>query len=195
MGESRYHVGPYHYSGKHGAVGTARKAVELMSAYKTEPARLTNRAISEYAERVGEGHNIYDDRGCADIHMLVKQLGGDVALATDEESLHVRGRGNFTVFIPDFTSSRRDRFTIAHELGHYFLHYLYPKEAVSKKFGRGGSDRAETEANVFASALLMPARSFTEAYRELSGDQWLLASRFDVSPRAAAVRAEVLGLR
>ncbi|KHO18730.1 ImmA/IrrE family metallo-endopeptidase [Mycolicibacterium setense] len=166
-----------------------------MSAYVTDPAGLTNRAISEYAERVGQGHNIYDADGCADIDMLLKRLGGEVQLATDEESLYVRSRGNFTVFIPHFTSSRRDRFTIAHELGHYFLHYLYPKELESKKFGRGGRDRAETEANVFASALLMPTEQFTEAYRELESDQWLLASRFDVSPRAAAVRAEVLGLK
>jgi Zn-dependent peptidase ImmA (M78 family) len=166
-----------------------------MSTYRTDPARLTNRAISDYAEQVGEGHGIYDSYGRADIDLLLKQLGGDVQIATDEESLHVRGRGNFTVFIPEFTSSRRDRFTIAHELGHYFLHWLYPRESVGKKFGRGGRDRAETEANVFASALLMPAAKFSEAFKELAGNQWLLASRFDVSPRAAAVRAEVLGLQ
>ncbi|MCV7251611.1 ImmA/IrrE family metallo-endopeptidase [Mycobacterium hackensackense] len=166
-----------------------------MSSYVADPAWLTNDAISQYAERVGVGHDIYDASGRADIDVLLRRLGGDVRSAIDEESLHVRGRGNFTVFIPHFTSSRRDRFTIAHELGHYFLHYLYPKEVEDKKFGRGGRDRAETEANVFASALLMPAEKFADAYRELGGDPWRLASRFDVSPRAATVRAEVLGLR
>lgn len=165
-----------------------------MSPYKTDPAWLTNEAIGHYAEQVGENAGIYDANGRADIDTLLRRLGGMVQYATDDESLHVRGRGDFTVFIPHFTSSRRDRFTVAHELGHYFLHYLHPKSEGTKSFGRGGRDRAETEANVFASALLMPAEKFKVAHRAVGGNTWELAVQFDVSPRAAEVRSQVLGL-
>ena len=116
-----------------------------MPRYVAEPAQLSNASIQAYAEKVGNHHHVYDPDGCANISAFLRRLGGAVEYATDDESLHVRERGNFTIFIPHFTSSRRDRFTIAHELGHYFLHYLYPKLHGEKRFGRGGRDRAETE--------------------------------------------------
>jgi Zn-dependent peptidase ImmA (M78 family) len=162
-----------------------------------EPARaagLSNDAIQQYAERVGKHHNIYGPDGRADIDDFVARLGGDAQFATDNESLYVEKPGKFIIFLPHFTSARRDRFTKAHELGHYFLHYLYPKHDKPMQFGRGARDRAETEANVFASALLMPADKFREAFEELAGDNWKLGARFDVSPQAATVRAEVLQL-
>lgn len=165
-----------------------------MSIHKTDPAWLTNDAIASYAEQVGANAAIYDANGCADIDLLLRRLGGHVGYAKDEESSHVRERGDFTIFIPQLTSARRDRFTIAHELGHYFLHYLHAKEQGEKSFSRGGRDRAETEANVFASALLMPAEAFKAAHQAYAGDTWKLAAQFDVSPRAAEVRAQVLGL-
>ena len=166
-----------------------------MRVLETAPAGLSNQAILEYAEKIGRHHRIYDQFGRADIDDFIARLGGDTDYATDNESLHVRAQGNFTIYLPQFTSSRRDRFTKAHELGHYFLHYLYPKEVEPKHFGRGAGDRAETEANVFASGLLMPAEEFERAFRELAGDMWKLAARFDVSPQAASVRAEVLQLQ
>jgi len=158
------------------------------------PACVSNRSIQDYAERVGRHHSIYDDRGRADIDRLIEVLGGNVEYAKGDESLHVRKPGDFTIYIPHFTSSRRDRFTKAHELGHYFLHYLYPKSTGETNFSHGGVDRAETEASLFASALLMPADEFRAAYTEVDGDAWKLAVRFDVSPRAAGVRAQALQL-
>lgn len=165
-----------------------------MSTPVTEPARLTNAAIQEYAERVGEHHNLYDESGHADIDRFIFSLGGNTTYATNDESLHVTKPGDFTIFIPHFTSSRRDRFTKAHELGHYFLHYLYSDTDGERSFGRGGRDRVETEANVFASALLMPSGPFRRSHKELGGDKWALAARFEVSPQAAEVRAQVLNL-
>lgn len=166
-----------------------------MSQFQAAPALLTNSAVQEYAELVGSHYHVYDANGRADIDSFVQRIGGRSEYAVDSESLHVRLPGDFTIFIPHHTSARRDRFTKAHELGHYFLHYLYPKTVGEAKFGRGGRDRAETEANVFASALLMPSDHFKRAHVELNGDIWELSARFDVSPRAAEVRAEVLNLR
>lgn len=164
-----------------------------MTISATKPANLTNQAIADYAERVGRHHSIYDD-GHADLDKLLRRLGGAVAYAETAESLHVDARGDFTVFLPHFTSSARDRFTIAHELGHYFLHYRLAKLDGPKRFRRGARNRAETEANVFASALLMPAAEFTRAWRRANGDEWRVALHFEVSPAAASVRAQVLGL-
>ncbi|PPB47324.1 ImmA/IrrE family metallo-endopeptidase [Arthrobacter agilis] len=92
------------------------------------------------------------------------------------------------------TSNRRDRFTIAHELGHYFLHYLQPGMTTPKSFWRGESNRGETQANVFAASLLMPEDFFKAAFSRCGRDWWALSQIFGVSPRAAEVRAQVLGL-
>jgi Zn-dependent peptidase ImmA (M78 family) len=58
----------------------------------------------------------------------------------------------------------RQRFTIAHEIGHYLLHdkhgEIHVDRAFALKFRRGsmpvGSDPEEIQANAFAAALLMP---------------------------------------
>ncbi|SDC44683.1 ImmA/IrrE family metallo-endopeptidase [Nocardioides lianchengensis] len=163
-----------------------------MSSYAlTEPSNLSYSAISAYAEKVGEHHGIYSRDGVADIHSLVAKLGGHVMASTSRESLHVREIGDFTINVPATTSPRRDRFTIAHELGHYFLHYLLPKREGEQGYGRGGRNRAETEANVFASSLLMPESKFREQCHRRE-DAWRAALHFDVSPAAAEVRAQVL---
>jgi predicted transcriptional regulator len=163
-----------------------------------ESAGLTNSAVAEYAERVGAHHKIYASSGSADIAQLVAALGGRVETSSAllaPEALTVHERGRFTIHLPALTSDRRDRFTIAHELGHYFLHYLLPGETGEKKFGRGSQNRPETEANIFAASLLMPAQAYQRAFEEHGNDWWQLGEVFGVSPRSAEVRAEVLGLR
>lgn len=160
----------------------------------TEAAGLSLSSIRAYAERVGEHYKIYDTSGRADLDRLVRALGGRVEVGAAPESLVVQDEGRFTIHVPFTTSSRRDRFTIAHELGHYFLHYLYPEHSGERRFGRGLSNRAETEANTFASSLLMPEREFKTAWRTWNGDSYAVAAEFDVSPSAAEVRASVLQL-
>lgn len=161
------------------------------------PSGLSNTAIAGYAERVGEHHGIYSQQGKADLDKLLGVLGGRVEVSPAvfaPEALTVFDRGHFTVHLPPITSDRRDRFTIAHEIGHYFLHYLLPQETQSKVFGRGSQNRAETEANVFAASLLMPTNEFRAAYEHHGADWWKLGDTFGVSPQAATVRAQVLGL-
>ena len=165
-----------------------------MSLMITEPSRLSYDAIRDYAERVGSHYDIYERGGRGDVRELVRKLGGNVSVGDSLESLHVVEEGNFTIYLPQITSSRRDRFTIAHELGHYFLHYLHPNRETPASFGRGDRNLVETQANVFAASLLMPAAPFTDAWRRLNGNSRALATLFEVSPAAAEVRAEVLGL-
>lgn len=166
-----------------------------MSSLAAEPTKLSNGAIREYAERVGRHYEIYDRTGTADLRQLVRKLGGRIEIADTKESLRVNREGDFVIYLPHVTSSRRDRFTIAHELGHYFLHYLHPKREDGAAFGRGERNDIETQANVFASSLLMPEETFRRTYTRHNGDAYAVARILEVSPAAVEVRAQVLGLR
>ncbi|MBF8802150.1 ImmA/IrrE family metallo-endopeptidase [Pseudomonas asiatica] len=95
----------------------------------------------------------------------------------------------------DLASSGRINFTIAHEFGHYILHRdlqqnfecapkdMHTWDALGKK--------NETEADVFASYLLMPADDFRN---QVSGHEFSIelmrhcADRYDVSLTAAALK-------
>lgn len=102
----------------------------------------------------------------------------------------------------------RQRFTIAHELGHLLMHrYTTPhadgRFVVRFRNARSatGSDREEIEANQFAAELLMPERLVlghaTHLGLDLGGDSDLgsdaavlarLATRFRVSVQAMSLR-------
>jgi Zn-dependent peptidase ImmA (M78 family) len=160
------------------------------------PSPLSNQAISEYASRIGSHYGIYDEFGRADVEKLVEALGGRIRTAREvfsPEALSVYAPGSFDIYLPPITSSRRDRFTVAHEIGHYFLHYVHPGISTPMTFGRGSRNRAETQANYFAAALLMPEAAFREARRRVGDDWWALSETFGVSPSAAEVRAQVVG--
>jgi hypothetical protein len=159
----------------------------------TEASALSNETITDYAELIGARYEIYE--GCwADVEGLVQRLGGTVQTQRDFESLQVRRPGDFTVYVPAFTNKLRDRFTIAHELGHYCLHYVVPKRQDVGLFWRGGEGRAEQEADLFAASLLMPRETFIQACRQHRNDWWQLAVLFEIAPAAAKTRAEYLGI-
>ena len=101
-------------------------------------------------------------------------------------------------------SINRQRFTLAHELGHIFLHsndtVNYQKSVLLFRDGHSsdGSDPKEREANRFAAELLMP-ESLLRAELEKVGSIDLLnensqkkistlAAKFQVSPQAMSVR-------
>jgi hypothetical protein len=129
---------------------------------------------------------------------LVERLGGQVCYKPlddadfDDGSIVVECQGKFTITLPAYTGAARDRFTIAHELGHYFLHF--PRCCAPMAAKRYGSDRVEWEANWFAAGLLMPSAQFREAWQAWNGDAEKIAALFGVSTRAATIRAKGLGL-
>lgn len=90
------------------------------------------------------------------------------------------------------TNGRRRRFTFAHELGHFMCHReLRDRFEDSDETLNDFRDVIETEANVFASWLLMPANLIRS---EFSGIQWAtdalqeIGSRFECSLQASALR-------
>lgn len=111
--------------------------------------------------------------------------------------------GGFQIFVNRKHPTTRQRFTIAHELGHYINH--------ANLIGSGvGDDRAyrsadtgrykntvigpkqETEANRFAATLLMPLETIHAIQlREGINDPSVLAKRFEVSDHAMHIRMGV----
>ena len=95
----------------------------------------------------------------------------------------------------------RQRFTVAHEIGHFVLHeqqtYVDAEYAVNFRDLESGSGTKteEIEANRFAAALLMPEllvkKEFNARRFDLAGDDdelRLLAKKFGVSAQAMAIR-------
>ena len=110
---------------------------------------------------------------------------------TKEESL-VIDENEAIIYLPQNSSPARDRFTIAHELGHFFLHKNPGAPRVS--FTRRGSDKFEWQANWFAAELLMPRDVFLETAAKYCNDEDALSRIFGVSKSAASVRLKSLNI-
>lgn len=163
------------------------------------PTRLPREKILSIGEEVAKAFSYTND---FNIDRVVNELGGRIVFndfwenLSSRGSLEVSGLRDFEIFIPSHTPER-DRFTIAHELGHYILHYLTnagPRAEGKFRIERYGKTAIEREANLFASAFLMPEAQFKDAYRELGGDLGAVSMKFGVSEVAARVRAKMLGL-
>lgn len=101
----------------------------------------------------------------------------------------------------------RQRFSVAHELGHHMLHggrelFVDKDYLVSFRDSKSahGTDPLEIEANQFAAELLMPAdlvrEVLTRQPMDIDDDAALrqLAAQFDVSLSAMSIRLSALGL-
>ncbi len=97
------------------------------------------------------------------------------------------------------TPTRRHRFTIAHELGHWICHAQQDVGEGTTTYCRScdlsqDADRdLEREANVFGAELLMPEAAVREAWAE-ARDPAEVAERFGVSALAAQWRLYSFGL-
>ena len=89
-------------------------------------------------------------------------------------------------------SACRLRFDLAHELGHLILHSGITKEELQDK---ELLDKIEKEANMFASAFLLPRQEFSNDVLALSLDHFVnLKSRWKVSISAMIYRCNELGI-
>lgn len=147
----------------------------------------------------------------------IKELG-DIELRflpiTDDVSGAILRQGErFTILINDKKAQVRQYFTIAHELGHYFLHREWLKtnaaggvvDFAEMLDGQGMLLRPdepsltnvdlqkEREANNFAAELLMPEDKVRDFWA-LTHDIADVANAFQVSKSAMAIRLERLRL-
>jgi Zn-dependent peptidase ImmA (M78 family) len=101
----------------------------------------------------------------------------------------------------------RQRFTIAHELGHFLLHQEAAKVFVDSTLTFYRDERSsegiyqqEIEANTFAAELLLPEQAIRTAFSQSDIDIFddvaiaRLAARFDVSACALMIRLVRLNL-
>lgn len=141
------------------------------------------------------------------INDVVTKLGGRVEESIDIENMSdgsIKKQDNgFIIKVSPFQSTERKKFTIAHELGHLFLHmgYRINSELWDKQknetYYRSGDSLMEYQANEFAAALLMPKNSYKEIMNqytignEVETDK--VADYFGVSISAASNRGKFLG--
>lgn len=110
--------------------------------------------------------------------------------------------GSFTIGLNREDGSFRQRFTLAHELGHYYLHsdLLEPGGAHFDRLYSGHNDsgalteKDEAQANKFAAELLMPKSQVQQQWTTVRPEHWRLARDFEVSSSAMAWRLVNLGL-
>ena len=99
----------------------------------------------------------------------------------------------FEILVNKNDAKVRQRFTIAHELGHFILHQniLKDDEIHIDTMYRMPNEK-EQEVDYYAGALLMNITLLEKLYKENSIAE--LAELFDVSVSAMTVRMDVLGL-
>jgi len=130
---------------------------------------------------------------------FVRSLGGTVAIEHDLTkldtaggSIQIDGPGKFTISISPLSSTTRDRFTIAHEIGHYVLHSRFGKLTGELRRDLSNSE-IEWEANWFAAAFLMPAATVKYLIEEIGTDDPAeLAADLKVSRQALEIHLEYL---
>lgn len=125
-------------------------------------------------------------------------------LDSDLSGALVRSDGEAYIGVNSRHHPNRQRFTIAHELGHFVLHNgmkLHVDDDFRVNWRDGDSSRAvspeEMEANRFAAELLMPTQLIVKDIEELESvtDAAVrsLARRYKVSPYAMRIRLANFG--
>lgn len=145
-----------------------------------------------------------------DVERLARLLGvrvGYEPLEGNLSGLLFRDEDRAVIGVNALQPRTRQRFAVAHELGHLALHEPGDRVHVDRAFAlfwpdggpAGGPDASETEANAFAVELLMPAGMLggdiagRQVDLEDDGPARRLANRYGVSPQAMAFRLAELG--
>lgn len=158
--------------------------------------------IEEFALEVREEAGVDPDKGVPNVTRAVERLGC-VVLPLDSElgkhlgmSMHVDG-------VPVLRASRpvpgggvpgdRQRFTLAHELGHVTMHATLPPPDTAEQ-----AKAIEKQAHRFAGAFLLPGDPFLSDLEAVGGRVTLttlanLKGRWGVAIKAMVVRLQNLG--
>jgi Zn-dependent peptidase ImmA (M78 family) len=174
------------------------------------PPVRTSARIERAADRLLAVHAITGPE--VPVEQIAKAQGLPVLyddLGSDVSGVLYRRNGTELIIVNQDHHEHRQRFTVAHELGHADLHEAktYLDGSASLRFRDGlsatGTDAEEREANRFAAALLMPAAWLRERFIELVvGPDPLkegaaiirLSHVFNVSEQAMRLRLVNLGL-
>ena len=162
-----------------------------------EPSNLTKDVVYDLAAKIAAKVNYAPGD---DLESVVAKLGGEIknqpwAEATEGGSLEVYPGETpaFLIRTSPFAGALRNRFTIAHELGHYFLHSAVGKKRI--RATREGTGRIEWEANWFAAGFLMPKKQFEADWARHGGSMGKLIGIYKVSEPVIQIHRANLKLR
>ena len=146
-----------------------------------------------------------DFKAPIDVEMIAEELGMKVnyePLDADVSGVMLFKDGIAKVALNQDQHEHRQRFTLAHEIGHLSLHAQEGKVFVDQRFFRNsfsqtGLNQEECEANAFAASLLMPEgliSDYLEGEDHLTDLQvFQIAGKFKVSEQAMTLRLAKLG--
>ncbi|MCG6391419.1 ImmA/IrrE family metallo-endopeptidase [Vibrio fluvialis] len=124
------------------------------------------------------------------IKMLLEPMDGEESgsLTKDKKT------GQWVMKVNSLHHFNRQRFTIAHELGHFIKHSMQSENFEDASFFRNGEiNKMESEANLFAAELLMPEDEYHDFVKNTSKKVDDIAQHFLVSSMAVRIRAKQLG--
>jgi len=165
--------------------GARQKAAELLKKANVPGAPIDVHQLAEFAG----------------VHVLFQEMDSDISgmLVHDTDGTMIAVNANHHV--------NRQRFTIAHELGHHALHAGHPTVFVDNMMVHfraeslhGPHVRTEIEANAFAAELLMPESLLRQDLSTQDIDVFddgslrTYAQRYQVSLQALTIRLSKLGL-
>ncbi len=147
-----------------------------------------------------------------DVIAVAKGLGIEVIVTDLDEDISgvlVTGQRGSCIAVRKGDVAARRRFSIAHEIGHYYLRHQFQTgehvhvdrgHLISHRSSRSssGTDLKEIEANQFSACLLMPSKLLRERIKALDTDQLFdshisqLSKEFQVSEQAMAIRLSAL---
>ena len=185
----------------------------MASVTKRPNSNVRRRALNAESKAI----SVLADFGIREAPIHVEQIALRLGLQVEHASLGDEIAGllvvqddNGMIGVNTNQAPARQRFTIAHEIGHFLLHRKEMPVFIDKQFFKpyfaafrdsassAGEDRLEREANAFAAALLMPSALVRSAIAELRGniaDEEAieeLAKKFQVSRQAMTFRVAKL---
>ena len=150
----------------------------------------------------GEAERLLSRLGITGIPTPIEDVAGLLGLrisrapSTEFSGLLLRKDGKALIGVNSSEAPVRQRFTIAHEIGHFVLH---PQKDAFVDFRKtlisvGAREPRERHADMFAAAILMPRRALLKDFRKLAGDvdpdgiTKMLSRRYSVSEDAMRFR-------
>jgi predicted transcriptional regulator len=172
---------------------------EMSTVYEQpKPCGATAEEISLFAEKIAKFLKL---KPGADLEPVVRCLNGKIEYLpfTNERnsrqaSIIVEKGGEFTIRLIHVLFPLQSRMSIAHELGHLFLHSRYGEVALQAYDDTKEKDElVENEAYEFACGFLMPAKLFSKAIQAYDKDSVGIAAYFMVPEPVVRQRMINLG--
>ena len=137
-------------------------AVKLLEEYKGEFPIPIIKIVKD------AGFSVY-------IQDLPRNIGGYIVVDADLEK---KFNTDKIIVVNESENTKRRRFTVAHEFGHYLFDFKSGREfANAFENDNTSSSQKEKKANAFAAELLMPQEEFSNKFRKLKETN---ISEFDI---------------